>query len=306
MQRRNEETQARLVLRNAYLNNWRHIIAVVHEMAGSCQSLITTGEKDRDHATPNRRSRIKSSLMGKIHEEFGVLAQPLNAPALFLHQLEGSLGCGRNNGGEADTIDKTGQRVAQPTNHLSLASDKTSARSQSLRQSADNKIDLLRINTGMLPKSAPIIAKDADRMRLVDQQPSLAPLLQFDEADEVCDVAIHAVETLSDNEGVAVIGPLLAQKKIEMVEVVVTEDDGFSNGRLCPAHDAVVRQLINKEGVMGPKDMRDRRHIRQIAADESKRRLHAEELCKSRFQSAVQGPLAADKARSERADLQFL
>src|ERR1700730_5926207 len=223
MQRRNEETQARLFLRNAYLNNWRHIIAVVHEMAGSCQSFIATGEKDRDHATSNRRSRIEPSFMGKIHEEFGVLAQPLNAPALFLHQLEGSLGCGRNNGGEANTINKTGQRVAQPTNHLRLASDKTSARTQSLRQSADNEIDLLRINTGMFPKSAPIITKDADRMRLVDQQPGFAPLLQFDKADEVCDVAIHAVETLGDNEDIAVIGPLFAQKKVEMVEIVVTE-----------------------------------------------------------------------------------
>src|SRR5262249_51131510 len=98
MQRGNEKTQARLVFRNANLNDWRHIIAIVHKMARSRQSLVAVGEKDWNHATADRRSRIEPRLMGKIHEERSVLAQPLDAPALFLHQLEGGPRRRRDNG----------------------------------------------------------------------------------------------------------------------------------------------------------------------------------------------------------------
>src|ERR1700737_1728767 len=91
VQRRKEKTQTRLVLRHPDLNDRRNVIAVVHQMAGSRQSLKAVRKKDRDDAAPDGRPRIEPRVMGKLHEEFGILAQTLNAPSLFFHHWQGGL-----------------------------------------------------------------------------------------------------------------------------------------------------------------------------------------------------------------------
>jgi hypothetical protein len=163
---------------------------------------------------------------------------------------------------------------------------------------------LLRVDTSVFPKPAPFFPEDAERMRFVDQQPSLAPLLELDKADEVGDVAIHAVEALGYDEGVAGVAASFPQQEIEMVEIVVAKNYGFGRGSLGPADDAVMGQFIDEKRVVRPQDMGNRRHIGEIAADQDKRRLGADKFGDARFKMAMRRSFAADEAGAERANPQ--
>ena len=70
------------------------------------------------------------------------------------------------------------------------------------------------------------------------------------------------------------------------------------------AHNAVVRQFVDEQRIMRSKDMRNRRHIGEIAADQGQSRLDAEEFGESALQIAMRGSLAADEAGAKRADPQ--
>src|SRR3712207_5161565 len=97
---------------------------------------------------------------------------------------------------EADAIDEAGEREAQPSNHLGARRHEAAARDEGLRQGADDEVDPGRIDAALFGKTAPGRAENPDRMRLVDEQPSAVPLLERDEALEVGEVAVHAVEAL--------------------------------------------------------------------------------------------------------------
>ena len=71
-------------------------------------------------------------------------------------------------------------------------------------------------------------AKHADRMCFIDQQPRLMTLLDLDDARQIDDVAIHAVEGFYDDKHVAVILAIIGE---ELVEV-----EGFGEVAVGSAH----------------------------------------------------------------------
>src|ERR1700733_4351308 len=80
MGRRNEETQAWCVFRYTDLENWRHVIAIVHQLLKGGECFFRTRENDRDDATPDGRARIQTSLSRQFDEELGVVAEFFDPP----------------------------------------------------------------------------------------------------------------------------------------------------------------------------------------------------------------------------------
>ena len=87
-----------------------------------------------------------------------------------------------------------------------------------------------------------------------------------------------------------------------MVEIVVAEEDRFGRGALAAADDAVVRQLVEEDGIPRAHDVRDHRDVGEVAAHERHDLLDADEIGQGLFQDMVGRALAADEAGSQRAD----
>src|SRR5439155_15301538 len=107
-----------------------------------------------------------------------------------------------------------------------------------------------------------------------------AQFLYLDKARKVGDIAVHAVEAFGDNERIAIIATPFPQQEIEMIEIIVPENNSLSGGTLGSANNAVVRQLINEKPVVRTKEMRNRRHIGEIAAYQRKSCFNPQEFCK--------------------------
>ncbi len=86
-----------------------------------------------------------------------------------------------------------------------------------------------------------------------------------------------------------------------MVKIIVAEHDGFGDGAFGPADDAVMGEFVDEQRVPRSKQMGDRRHIGEIAADEGQGRVGAEKLREPFFQKMMHRPLAADEAGGEGA-----
>src|SRR5579885_85462 len=235
-----KEAQARLIFRHPDLEDGRHVITMVHEKIGGGEGLEAIGKKDRHHASANRRPRVEATAARKIDKEAGILAQTLDAPSLVLHQIQSVFRRRDVHGREADAVDNAWQSIAEPLNNGGLACHEAATGGAGLRQRANDDVDLLRINPRVLPKTAALPPKHANRVRFVDPEPGLAPSLDLHESGEVGDVAIHAVKPFRDDQSVAVAGALLAQEEIEMVEVIVAENDRLGRRRFRPADDTIV------------------------------------------------------------------
>ena len=276
-------------------------------MAGRRQRLKAVGEKDRDDAAPDGRSRIEPRVMREIDEQFGIVAQPFNAPRLFLHQLESGLRRRRDDRREADAINESRQGIAQPIDH------RLPCRRRNRRKSTRvfDKVPIIRsICCGSTPacsqRPRPSLPRTPIEWASSINSQALCRSLRLDQPRKVGDIAIHAVEALGDDQRIAVIGALFAQKKIQMVEIIVAKNDGFGRRAFGPAHNAIVRQFVDEQRIVRAKDMGNRRHIGEIAADQRQSLLDAEEFGEARLQIMMRGTLAANEAGAEGADPQGL
>jgi len=86
----------------------------------------------------------------------------------------------------------------------------------------------------------------------------------------------------------------------------VAENDGFCRGALGSADNAVMRQFIDEKRIVRSKDMRNRRHIGEIAADQGQSVLDSEEFGEAGLQTAMRGALASDEAGTKRTDPKLL
>ncbi len=127
----------------------------------------------------------------------------------------------------------------------------------------------------------------------------------LDEAGEIGDVAVHAVEAFRDDQDVLEVGAPLAQQKIQMVEIVVAEEHVSEAALLEPLTMLLCGQFVEEETVARSHDMRDDGDIGQIAADERQGRFRAEKCGERGFKMMMGGAFAADKARGKRAYAEF-
>ena len=75
----------------------------------------------------------------------------------------------------------------------------------------------------MLEHALPSVSQNPQSMRIVDHQPRLLPLLQFDQSRQVTDVAVHAVQPFRDDQHAFVAVADRLQHRIERREVIVRE-----------------------------------------------------------------------------------
>ena len=90
-------------------------------------------------------------------------------------------------------------------------------------------------------KDAPAgLTENAERVRLVDHQPRLMPLLDVDQLRQRRDIAIHGVEALGNNEYPLIVVPTCSQQGVEGRHVIVREALASRARQLGAQHNAVV------------------------------------------------------------------
>ena len=144
----------------------------------------------------------------------------------------------------------------------------------------------------MLADSAACRAEHTERMCLVDHEHRVMTRLDLDEARQVGDVTVGAVDSLDHHERAAVLAAHAGEHRVERLPVVVREDEPPRTRELRALHRAVVHQRIAEHHVFRPEQMRDRRDVGRVPADVDDRVRDSDELRDLPLQVAVHRPLA--------------
>ncbi len=145
-------------------------------------------------------------------------------------------------------------------------------------------------------------AEHADRMRLVEHQPGVVPLLDLDQTRQIGDVSVHAVKTLGDDQHPAHGAASPGEELLEMIEVVVTESHQRCMRQARPDDGAVVHELVREDQVLAFEQVADKGDVGEVAAHERKRVVDVEKRCQVALERAVDRSLPADQTRGARAD----
>ena len=129
----------------------------------------------------------------------------------------------------------------------------------------------------MLADAAAVRAHHADRMRLVDHQQGLVPLLDLDEPRQIGIVAVHAVDAFDRDQHAAIFAAQLREQLIERLPIVVRERPPPRAGQDAALDDAVVGQRVVQDQIARAEQVADRRFVRRVTADEDDRVLRADE-----------------------------
>ena len=147
----------------------------------------------------------------------------------------------------------------------------------------------------MFADAAPGFAEHAERMGFVDHQEGLVALLDVDEARQVGDVAIHAVEAFDDDQRALEVAADFAEDVFQRGRVVVVEGAAGGAGKLDAFENAVVDQAVMDDQVLGAEQRGDGRHVGGMAADEGDAVLDFVEAGNGFFELALDRPLAGDQ-----------
>ena len=135
-----------------------------------------------------------------------------------------------------------------------------------------------------------------------DHQPRLPPLLDGDEAREIAEIAVHAVQPFRDNEHALVAVADRFQQRIERVEVVVGERAALGLRQLRAHDDAVVGERIVDDEVARAEEGADRRNVGGVPADERQACLLAVVAGERRLERPMDGALAGDQPARRSGD----
>ncbi len=139
-------------------------------------------------------------------------------------------------------------------------------------------------------------AHHAEGMRFVHHQECLVAALDVDEARQLGEIAVHAVNAFDDDQHALELAPLLGQHRIERGPVVVREGQTPRARELNALQRAVVDQLVVHDQVPRSEQIADGGDIGGVAADEHHGIVHAVGAGDGRFQLAMQRTLAGHRA----------
>ena len=106
--------------------------SVREQMLGDRHRLPDRVEQDRDHGPADCGARIEAGGLRRVAQEFGIVRQLGDAPALLLHQLQRLIGRGGDDRGKADRIDEAWKGELQPVDQHAAAANETAAGGEAL------------------------------------------------------------------------------------------------------------------------------------------------------------------------------
>src|SRR5882762_2625312 len=148
-----------------------------------------------------------------------------------------------------------------------LPGDEPTAAGQRLAERAHPDVHRFAGDAIVLTYAMAGFTEDTERMRLVDHEESLVPLLDVDQARQLGNVAVHAVQALHDDEYALEQAADLAQDGIEGDGIVVRKGAPRCARELDPFQDTVMDETVVHHQVLGPEEVADRRYIGRVAAD---------------------------------------
>src|SRR5580698_8588631 len=123
--------------------------------------------------------------------------------------------------------DERPRLVLEVLDHLALAGDEPTDRSERLAERADDEIDLRR-ESEVLGGTGAGLAEDADRVRVVDHETGVVLGAELDQAREIDDVAFHTEHAVNDDQFAAAIAVAAGELGLEIAEITVAEPDGVA------------------------------------------------------------------------------
>src|SRR5690349_2968165 len=122
----------------------------------------------------------------------------------------------------------------------------------------------------MLGGTGPRLTEDADRVRVVHEQPRAVSLADLDYPRQIDDVAFHREHSVDGDELPARRHP--RQLRVELVEIAVAEPNGLTRREEAAVDDARVIELVDEDGVVAPHERGDDAEVRLEASREDERR----------------------------------
>src|SRR5260221_9300396 len=133
-------------------------------------------------------------------------------------------------------------------------------------------------------------------MRLVDHEEGLVALLDVNQARQLGNVAVHAVQAFDDDQHALEQAADLTQDGIEGGGIVVRKGAARRTGELDAFQDAVMDETIVHDQVLWPEQMTDRGYVGGVAADEDHAVLDLVECRQRLLKLTLHGPLARHQA----------
>ena len=135
----------------------------------------------------------------------------------------------------------------------------------------------------------------AQRVRFIDQQQRLVLLLEFHEARQFGEVAIHAVHALDGDQHAAIAVAHFGQQRVERLPVVMGKGATRSAGKLGALDDRVVGQNVVEDQIVRPQQVADGGDVGGMAGDEDDRGRGAQERGQGLLQITMHLLLAGDQ-----------
>src|SRR4051812_3828609 len=102
----------------------------------------------------------------------------------------------------------------------------------------------------MLENTGAGLAQHAEAMRLIDHEPGRMPPLDLDEALQIREIAIHAVEAFVDDQHAFVAMAHRGEKVVERIEIVVWEEAPLGVRQLAAHDDTIMCEGIVDDEVL--------------------------------------------------------
>ena len=142
--------------------------------------------------------------------------------------------------------------MPQDVDKPAVAGNVSATRGKRLAKRTHQNVDLARVHPAVFGTPATMAAQHAEAMGIIDHQPRAIPLLDVHEAGQIGDVTFGRVQSLDDNQRVAILVPVSPQDPLAGFRIVMTKAVAFGSRKARADIGAVVdERIMDDEIILG-------------------------------------------------------
>src|SRR5690606_12160108 len=165
-----------------------------------------------DTGSPRQLKKVRSACLERMYSFW-----------VTLHTPQGSERRCSNTRRHANTVEETWRQKLQVFHKRTFTRYVASAPRHRLAKRAHPDINVPTVYSEMVSNTITAGADYADGMRFVDHQESLVPLLYFDEARKIGEVAVHSIKPFHHDQNPFEIAALEIKDVVQCSPVIVSE-----------------------------------------------------------------------------------
>src|SRR6056297_1496050 len=214
-----------------------------------CKSALPVRQDDSGYRPGLVASESVTKLFQGTVEPVDIVPEP--GSEIRASNNLGQFGAGRGNDRRRGRCSENVGSCGQPQQfQLGMRAGAESAdAAKALGKRADDEVDLAEQST-LFGQAEPAIAEDAERMRLVEQQPGVVALLDFDEFGQRRLVAEHRVKPFHNDQRAAGVRAQARKPAVQVFRIVMAEDHRLSVAEFGTVVDAGVGIAVEQQEVV--------------------------------------------------------